>query len=294
MVLGKVTQAADGGGGEQATDVEVQDSRPATAGSPAPVGAARQAAEAPAAVPAGRAAAATAPAAAADSMDVDGSDEMDRLRRKVARQQEKKRRQRSAARARKKETEAKAKAEAVAPASSTSDGGGPPSLRPSGQKPVDPTFLFGASSGAPPTPSGVHTTRGGGGFPAVVQERRVRCPALMSGPGDMALGHAQSMLIEKVSAMNTATTRAAQSDWASHVSGRERRLISCPCTFPGHKPVPTFSFGGSPQVTLLVGSVGAAMSSTELGNKLDALLTAELDDERLRQFVLQLAKQQAA
>ena len=109
----------------------------------------------------------------------------------------------------------------------------------------------------------------------------IRCPALVMGPGDLPLVQAQAMLLEKITAANCARARASSDEsWP----GRPVvRAVPRSCVFPG-------STVGRRQVMLLEGSRGARMSETELGAALATHLTAQLNDERLRQLIAQLWK----
>ena len=113
-----------------------------------------------------------------------------------------------------------------------------------------------------------------------MHERRIRCPALVMGPGDLPLVQAQSMLLEKITAANCARARASDDPDACR---RVVRAIPRSCIFPG-------STVGRRQVMLLEGSHGARMSETELGAALATHLNPQLDDTRLRQLIAQLWK----
>ena len=110
----------------------------------------------------------------------------------------------------------------------------------------------------------------GPGGSVKAHEGRIRCPALVVGPGDLPLVQAQAMLLEKITAANCARGRASSDEsWP----GRPVvRAVPRSCVFPG-------STVGRRQVMLLEGSRGARMSETELGAALATHLTAQLKPE---------------
>ena len=112
---------------------------------------------------------------------------------------------------------------------------------------------------------------------------RIRCPALVVGPGDLPMVQAQSMLLEKISAANSA--RARSSSAAGESWRGPRASITRQCVFPGQDP----SIGPR-HVVLLEGTHGVRMSAQELGSMLASHLNTQLDDERLRQLIVKLAK----
>ena len=263
--------------GDGHSDVEMQHGQPATAGQPAIDGAAAQSRHGKKAPWQKVEAPAAAAEAAAEAMDDDAPDEIGRLRRKEVVRREAKKRQRQNRRAReaqKKEAAAKA---ATSPVHGFTFGGGPPP----GLNPTASPFVFGVSGSASPSTSGVACTAGEvGGSPSKAHERRIRCPALVLGPGDLPLVQAQAMLLEKITAANCARARASDDPDACR---RIVRAIPRSCIFPD-------STVGRRQVMLLEGSRGARMSETELGAALATHLNPQLDDVRLRQLIAQLWK----
>lgn len=284
-VLADAQLDAGGGGGGQPADVELQERRPATAGPPAPVGAARQAAPASAGhASATRVDSTAAAAAVEDGMEVELDDELSRLRRKETARRDAKKRHRQNQRRRKAESAADAAAATAAAAAAAPTptafafGGGPPP----GLSPTASPFVFGAASSGsalPSTSGGAGAAAAAGGGSERARERRVICPALARGSGDLKLVQAQAALLERITESNCAMSRSAES------RGVARSVVPRTCIFPEQDATI-----GRRQVMLMQGSLGARMSETELGAALALSLNAQLSDERLRQLISQLAQ----